>query len=146
MTSTPRIKREPAQQTLIDRQASIQFKNVGILERVWLRGDNRNQTTIRDLERYYSLIDRQTSQVLTDLGADRMASIMERLAGFVATPDSFRLAWAWVDDHGGSPEEVAVVRTMPDAALWALVDAAERYNRTEPGRGIADRMAEAAIT
>lgn len=136
--------RRPAQQTLVDRQAAIQYKNVAILEEVWLRGDNRNQIAMRDMERYYAMMHRLAGTILSEVGADRMAAIMTSLDGFVATPDSARLAWAHMADNAADAADVALVRSLEPCKLWALLDAAERYNRTTGG-AVQDRLAEARI-
>lgn len=110
------------------RDAVIQFKNIGLLDRALARGDNRNKVASRDLARYYALLDSLLPPIVEHLGNEAFAAAMAAMRGFAFTPDTARLAWAQIDGKV-SAETVAYVRGLDEASLYAWCDAAERFDR-----------------
>lgn len=110
------------------REAVVQFKNVALLERLLARGDNRNQTAVREMERYYALLERALPPMIDHLGTEAFAAAMAAMRGFAFTPDTAPLAWAHLDGKV-NPATVAYVRGLDPASLYAWCDAAERFQR-----------------
>lgn len=121
-----------------------------VLREVDARGDNRSAVISRDLERYYTLLQRVIKRVR--LSVEEACLIVDALNGILIDANTVQLLWANVadaisldrlDQKWGIDGQFLIekLRGLNELQAMALVDAAERFWE-KPEGDIRERVAQ----
>jgi len=132
---------------VIGKKTSV-YITANIEKQIMQRGDNRSGIINRDLERYYTVLDRALRTV--SLTENEALLIVDVLNGSILDTLSVRMLWAGVEDainldkvdekwgiNGAALVEK--LRSLGEIQCLAVVDAAERFWADEDNRNMDTR-------